>query len=110
MSKHRDTQDTVSNSPHQDNFNAIDAIESLHAQLVRIEALALVACESADRLQPPSATEARRELIRTQIFVGQTASEASEAVAFGDRVMADLKNHLRAQQGRREGREPPAKP
>jgi hypothetical protein len=110
MSKHRSTQDTVSNNFHQDNFNAIDAIESLHAQLVKIEALALVACESADRLHPPSATDAKRALIRMQIFVGQTASEASEAVAFGDRVMADLKNHLRARQARKQGQEHPTKP
>ena len=109
MHDHRSTQDTVSNSPHQDNFNAIDAIESLHAQLVKIEALALVACESADRLQPPSSADAKRELIRMQIFVDQTASEASDAVAFGDRVMADLNNHLRAQQARKQGEGRPAK-
>jgi hypothetical protein len=110
MSHHRSTQDTVSNHPHSDNLNALEAIESLHAQLVKIEALALVACDAADRLEPPPSRDAKRELIRMQIFVGQTASEASEAVAFGDRVMADLKNHLQARQATTRGQERPAKP
>jgi hypothetical protein len=102
-SSHRSTQDTVSNHPHQDNVNALDVIESLHAQLVKIEALALVACDAADRLQPPPSREGKRELIRMQIFVGQTASEASEAVAYGDRVIEDLTNRSRVRQGGPEG-------
>ena len=80
MEKHHNTQDTVSNAGPSA-FNAFDALETLHAQLVKIEALAAVAGELADRLQPPSARELKRELIRMQIFVGQTALEASRAVA-----------------------------
>jgi hypothetical protein len=109
MQDHRSTQDTVSNHPHQDNLNALDAIESLHAQLVKIEALALVACDAADRLEPPPSREAKRELIRMQIFVGRTASEASEAVAYGDRVMEDLKDHFRNRQAGSEARAPATK-
>ena len=106
MPKHCSTQDTVSNNPHQDNVTALDAIERLHAQLVKIEALALVACDAADRLEPPSSREAKRDLIRMQIFAGQTASEATEAVAYGDRVMEDLKERLRVRQAAPEARAP----
>jgi hypothetical protein len=98
MQEHCSTQGTVSNNPHQDNVAALDAIESLHTHLVKIEALALVACEAADRLEPPSSREAKRELIRMQIFAGQTASEATEAVAYGDRVMEELKERFRVRQ------------
>jgi hypothetical protein len=71
-------QRIISTDSKQGIFNAVEAVESLHAQLVRIEALAIVACELADRLQPPSGRERKRELIRMQSFVGQTAFEASE--------------------------------
>jgi hypothetical protein len=54
-----------------------------------------VACEAADQLRPPPTREAKRELIRMQIFAGQTAVEASDAVTRGDRLMAELKRHRR---------------
>jgi len=93
MERYRSTQSIISSDPKQGIFNAVEAVESLHAQLVRIEALAIVACELADRLQPPSGRERKRELIRMQIFVGQTALAASEAVAYGDRLIASVRKH-----------------
>jgi hypothetical protein len=109
MSNHRSTQDTVSNHPHPDNLNALEAIESLHAQLVKIEALALVTCDAADRLEPPPSREAKRELIRMQIFAGQTASEATDAVAYGDRVLEELTDRLRVRQAGTKARVPATK-
>jgi len=102
MEDHRSTQNTVSKTSHQNNVNAMDAVGILHAQLVRLEALVLVACEAADRLQPPSGRTAKRELIRMQIFIGQAAADASSAVACGDRLMADLtaKNRRRLPRAR----------
>jgi hypothetical protein len=76
MESHRSTQDSVTKTSHQDNVNAMNAVEILHAQLVRLEALVLVACEAADQLRPPSGRAAKRELIRMQIFIGQAAIEA----------------------------------
>lgn len=90
MEKSSRVRDIVPSIQHI-SFNVLDAFESLHAYLVKIEALASVACELADRLQPPSTRERKRELIRMQLFVGQTAREAGEAVAHGDRLMASLK-------------------
>jgi hypothetical protein len=93
MERHQRTQSTEPSNPQLNIFNAIEAIESLHTQLVRIEALAVVACDLADRLQPPSGRERKRELIRMQLFVGQTALAAREAVAYGDRLMVSVKKY-----------------
>jgi hypothetical protein len=77
------------------------AVELLHGQLVRIEALALLACEAADQLQPPPTPAGKRELIRMQILVEQTAAEASHGVTAGDRLVAGLvvKNRRQAPPG-----------
>ena len=98
-------QGTVSNNTHADNFKAIDAVETLLAHLVRIEAVARVACEAADELRSPSGRSAKRELMRMQIFVGQAAHEAVEAVTQADRLMSDLNGQRRP----RAEREPGAK-
>jgi len=94
MEKTSQVQGIVPSTQHI-SLTVLDALESLHAHLVNIEALASVACELADRLQPPSTRERKRELIRMQLFVGQTAREAGEAVAHGDRLMASLKRSSR---------------
>jgi len=37
MSEHRRTQDTVSNNAQPSNFRPTDALESLHAAILRVE-------------------------------------------------------------------------
>jgi hypothetical protein len=54
MNKHRCTQDSVSKKPPPDNFQASDAIESLHAAILRVETLAQVAIDAVDPLRCPS--------------------------------------------------------
>jgi hypothetical protein len=108
MSEHRRTQDTVPNNAEPDNFHATDALESLHAAILRVETIAQVASEAVDRLHCPLSPAARRAFARMQILVGKTAEEASVALAHGDQLMAALASHLQARQASREPGPPPA--
>jgi hypothetical protein len=102
MREHRRTQDTVSNNPQLDNFRPTDAVESLHAAILRVETIVQVASDAVDRLDCPSGPAARRAFARMQILVGKAAEEASAALAEGDQVMAALTNHLQARQTNRD--------
>ena len=113
MRQHRRTQDTVSNNlhgdnarnddprnndrrsddPRNDNFEPADALETLHASILRVETLLQVASRAADELRCPSAPIERRALTRMQILIGRAAEEASAVLAEGDKVMADLAEH-----------------
>ena len=103
MRQHRRTQDTVSNNhdddnvrehdPRYDNFDAADALETLHASILRLETLVQVASRAADELRCRSSPRERRALTRMQILIGKAAEEASAVLAEGDKVMADLAKH-----------------
>jgi hypothetical protein len=108
MRKHRRTQDTVSNNlhddnvrnedlhdydPRNDNFDPADALETLHASILRLETLVQVASRAADELRCRSSPKERRALTRMQILIGKAAEEASAVLAEGDKVMADLAEH-----------------
>jgi hypothetical protein len=108
MRKHRRTQDTVSNNhhddnvrnddlrkddPRNDNFDPADALETLHASILRLETLVQVASRAADELRCRSSPTERRALTRMQILIGKAAEEASAVLAEGDKVMADLAEH-----------------
>jgi len=108
MRKHRHTQDTVSNNAEPDNFRASDALESVHAAILRVETIAQVASDAVDRLHCLLSPAARRAFARMQILVGKTAEESSVALAQGDQLMAALANHLQARQANRELGPPPA--
>jgi hypothetical protein len=108
MSHHRHPQDTVPNNAEPDNFHATDALESLHAAILRVETIAQVASDAVDRLHCPLSPAARRAFARMQILVGKTAEEASVVLAHGDQLMAALANHLQARQASREPGPPPA--
>jgi len=107
MTNHRSTEDSVANNAQSDNFNPADALESLHAAVLRAETLAQVASDAVDRLACPSPGADRRAFARMQILVGKTADELSTALAHGDELMAALMRHLDARRARREP-EPPA--
>jgi hypothetical protein len=102
MRKHHGTQDTVSNNAHSDNFDATDALESLHVAILRVETIAHVASDAVDRLNGPINPAARRAFARMQILVGKTAEEASAALAHGDKLMTALTDHRNSRRGRRE--------
>jgi len=105
---HRRTLDTVSNNPDHDNFRPADAVESLHAAILRVETIVQVASDAVDRLDCPPSPAARRAFARMQILVGKAAEEASAALAEGDQLMAALTSHLQARQANRDLRPPPA--
>ena len=95
-------QDTVPSNAALDNFRPTDALESLHAAILRVDTIVHVASEAVDRLHGPTPPAARRAFARMQILVGNAAEEASAALAHGDKLMAALANYLQARQGKRE--------
>ncbi len=98
MKDHRSSRDRVQNKvqlDNFDNFHPADAIESLHAAILRVETIAQVASDAVDQLRGPSAPAARRAFARMQILVGKAADEASAALAEGDKVIAELAQHVR---------------
>jgi hypothetical protein len=97
MRKHRNPQYTVPKNDEPDNFRPEDAVESLHAAILRVEIIAQIASDAADQLPCPAQPDARRAFARMQILVGKAAEEASAALAEGDKLMAALTNHLKAQ-------------
>ena len=99
MRQHRRTQDTVPNKAQDNNFDPADALESLHAAILRVDTIARIASDAVDRLRCPSAHTARRAFARMQILVGQAADEASTALAHGDKLMTAL-NALQAETAR----------
>jgi 5-carboxymethyl-2-hydroxymuconate isomerase len=102
MRKHRNPQDTVSKNPDPDNFRPADALESLHAAILRVETITHIASDAVDRLHYPANPDTRRAFARMQILVGKAAEEASAALAEGDQLMAALTNHLQARRASRE--------
>jgi hypothetical protein len=101
MREHRRTQATVPNKAQPDTFHPTDALESLHAAILRVDTIIRMASEAVDRLHGPSDPAARRAFARMQILVGKAAEEASGALAHGDQLMAALANHLQARQAKR---------
>jgi hypothetical protein len=102
MKDHRRTQDNVSNNAPPDNFRPTDALESLHAAILRVETIVQVASDAVDRLDCSPSPAARRAFARMQILVGKAAEEASAALAQGDELMAALTSHLQARQADRD--------
>jgi hypothetical protein len=106
MKTHRSTQNSISKKTPPDNFQPSDAIESLRAAILRVETLALVASEAVDQLHCPSAPAERRAFARMQILVAKAAGEASIALAEGDKLFAELSQHMR---GRSDPHDQPAR-
>ena len=79
-----------------------DAVESLHAAILRVETIAQIASNAVDQLSCPAQPDARRAFARMQILVGKAAEEASAALAEGDRRMAALTHHLQTRGTSRE--------
>jgi hypothetical protein len=100
MHNHRNTQDTVPNNPQLDNFSPADALESLHTEIVDLEAFAHAAGEAVTRLPRPSDPEQRRDLTRIYALVSKVANDAATAAAHGDELIAALSAHMHSQRGR----------
>jgi hypothetical protein len=97
MRQHRRTAKTVPNNPHLDNFNPADALESLHTEVVELEAFAHAAGEAVTRLPHTSDPKQRRDLTRLYALVSKVATDAAAAAAHGDQLVAALSTYLDAQ-------------
>ena len=102
MSDHRHLDDTTASHAPPDDFRPANAIESLRAAIFRVDTIAQVACYAVDELRYPGNAAAGRAFARMQILVGQTADEASTALAQGDRLMAALTKHLQTRRDNQE--------
>lgn len=83
--------------PHLDGFEPADAIEYMHAAILRIDTLARIAERAIDEFRCPLASEAEREFTRLQVLVAKTAEETSTALAEADKLVAGLRRHLATQ-------------
>jgi hypothetical protein len=102
MSQHRHPPDSLSNDvpPHNpetpDAFDPAAALESLHLEIVQLEALANAAGEAVVQLPFPSGREARRVFDRVYALVNRVADETTALVAYGDELVAELAVYLKA--------------
>jgi hypothetical protein len=97
MRVHRRTAKTVPNNPPLDNFIPGDALESLHTEVVELEALAHAAGEAVTRLPRASDPTQRRDLTRIYALVSKVAADAAAAASHGDQLVAALSAYLDAQ-------------
>jgi hypothetical protein len=97
MRQHRRTAKTVPNNPHLDNFNPADALESLHTEIVELEAFAHAAGEVVTRLPHTSDPAQRRDFTRLYTLVSKVATAAAAAATHGDHLIAALSSYLDAQ-------------
>jgi hypothetical protein len=94
MPKHRRTHVRVANKPELDNFDATDALESLHTEIVQIEAIAHAAGEAVTRLPHATDPQQRRAFARIYALVSKLADDVATAVVHGDAMIAALAAHL----------------
>ena len=99
MSKHRSTQDTVSNQAQNSNFDPGTALENLRAEVVDIEALARAAEAAADALPPPMTDRQRIVFGRIQSLATKTSEQATASLRFANAQVAALGAHV---EGRRK--------
>jgi predicted amidophosphoribosyltransferase len=101
MTTHRHPQDSVSNDVHPDNpepFNAAEALQSLHLEVVQLEALANAANEAVVQLPFPAGREARRPFDRVYALVSKVADETNAVVNHGGQLMDALAAYLQRKQ------------
>jgi hypothetical protein len=97
MRQHRRTAKTVPNDPRPDNFNPGDALESLHTEIVELEAFAHAAGEAVTRLPHTSDPNQRRNFTRLYALVSKVATDAAAAATHGDQLVAALSAYLETQ-------------
>lgn len=102
MYEHRSTHPGVSKSSpahkqvlvHAAPFSPADALESLHTEVVQLEAFAHVAAEIIGRMSPPANQDQRRDYIRLYALVTRVAEDALAAVERGDEMIAALSAYV----------------
>jgi len=110
MPKHRSPRNRVSKPvpPHNiddtdspsnpDTFSPVEALQSLHLQVVDLEALTNAANEAVVQLPFPSDREERRPFNRVYTLVTKIAEETSVLVRNGGQMMDSLTAHLERKQ------------
>lgn len=104
MPKHRRPRARVSkdvpahNTDNRDTFNPAEALQSLHLEVVQLEALANAASEAVVQLPFPPGREARRVFDRVYALVMKVADETSAAASYGDELVANLTAHLKGRE------------
>ena len=101
MSVHRSTRSRVSKNHPLDNFNPADALESLHTEVVQLEAFAHLAAEVITRLSPPQSREQRRDYRRLYALIAKVADDAIAAVNHGDALISALSADMAARRAQR---------
>jgi len=97
LKNHRSARLKVTKMPRPDNhelFSPAAALESLHTEMVQLEAFAHLAGEVVTRLSPPTNRTERRNYIRLYALVTKVANDAIAAVHHGDALIAALSVHL----------------
>lgn len=105
MTTHRRTQ-PASNKTRPDRFNPADALESIYADLIQVDAFAHAASEAIVELRCPTSRAERRTFARIYTLVTKAADEARTALLHGDQLVSALSAHLDARRARRDG-DPP---
>lgn len=102
MSTHRRTQLRVPSKAQPDNFNPADALESIYADLIQVDAFAHAASEAIVELRCPANRAERRTFARIYTLVTKAADEARTALLHGDQLVAALSAHMDARRARRD--------
>jgi hypothetical protein len=102
MSKPHRRRDKAVSHPPSHSFDAAEALEAFHTEIVEIEAFAHAAGEAVTRLPHTSNPELRRIFARIYTLVSKVAVDLNAAVRHGDQLIAAL--------SRRPQRRPAAEP
>jgi uncharacterized protein YcaQ len=93
MKAHRRTDDRVPKHAQLDNFHPGDALESLHAEIVQLEAFAHAAGVAITQYPFPSEPTQRRVFARIFTLVTRVANDANAAVTHGQTLVSALSDH-----------------
>jgi hypothetical protein len=97
MTMHRRTPDSVSDDVHDHNpapFNPAEALQSLHGEVLQLEALIHAASEAVTQLPFPADREERRVFDRVYALVTKAADETNALVRYSDELIAALGVYL----------------
>jgi len=109
MKNNRSAHPKVTKMPRPDKhdpFSPATALESLHTEMVQLEAFAHLAGEVVTRLSPPTNRTERRNYVRLYALVTKVANDAIAAVHHGDTLIAALSAHLAVRRSARASADP----
>jgi hypothetical protein len=89
-----DTPDTPSTPDTPDTFDPGEALQSLHMEVVELEAFANAANEAVVQLPYPADREERRPFDRVYTLVGKVADETNAVVSHGGKLVDALQAYL----------------